>query len=109
MLQGKDGHYLNMGGGVDDDVTDELLVNGSAEYKTDATTGETYIDWHGQRIDPAPDQEMGISGTGFAVCATDWEKDGDLNLVVGTIDGEVWLIPNEGTPQDWSFGKERAL
>jgi hypothetical protein len=40
---------------------------------------------------------------------TDWDRDGDLDLIVGLIMGNVVFIPNEGTPTDPRFGKERPL
>lgn len=38
-----------------------------------------------------------------AVCVTDWDRDGDLDLVVGNIKGEVWFVENEGSQGANSF------
>src|SRR5262249_10876779 len=43
------------------------------------------------------------------VHAVDWNGDGVLDLLVGDIGANVWLVPNEGTKQKWAFGKERQL
>src|SRR5262249_2691373 len=41
--------------------------------------------------------------------AVDWNGDGVLDLIVGDVYGNVWLVPNEGTKQKWAFGKEQPL
>ena len=41
--------------------------------------------------------------------AADWDADGDLDLIVGDIGGNLHLVPNEGTAKKWEFGKHRAL
>src|SRR5205823_6285556 len=41
--------------------------------------------------------------------AADWDGDGDLDLLVGDINGRVYLVPNEGSPTSYAFGKERPL
>ena len=43
-------------------------------------------------------------GNASALCATDWDRDGDLDLVVGCIDGWVWHIPNESGDKTLKFG-----
>lgn len=34
-------------------------------------------------------------GKASAVAVADWDRDGDLDLLVGNYDGEVWFVPNE--------------
>jgi hypothetical protein len=43
------------------------------------------------------------------VCAFDWLGHGVLDLIVGTGDGKVHLIPNEGTPSQFLFGKAKRM
>jgi hypothetical protein len=48
-------------------------------------------------------------GRASTVFAADWSGRGRLDLVVGTIDGSVYLVPNEGTAKKYAFGKPRKL
>jgi hypothetical protein len=41
--------------------------------------------------------------------AADWRRSGKLDLVVGTREGHVYLIPNEGTRKDYAFGRPYRL
>lgn len=43
------------------------------------------------------------------VYAADWDSDKDLDLVIGNISGEVYLVRNEGTPEKNSFGQAQPL
>jgi hypothetical protein len=48
-------------------------------------------------------------GNASAVFAADWDRDGDLDLLVGNISGQVYLAANEGSPQKPSFARPVAL
>jgi hypothetical protein len=48
-------------------------------------------------------------GSAAAVFASDWEDDGDLDLLVGTIEGYVHLISNEGTAGSPAWGQAVRL
>ncbi|MDG2220298.1 MAG: VCBS repeat-containing protein, partial [Rubripirellula sp.] len=40
---------------------------------------------------------------------TDWDQDGDLDLVVGSGDGRLWLFRNRGTVQKPNFEKQQSI
>jgi hypothetical protein len=48
-------------------------------------------------------------GSASAAFAADWDGDGRLDLIVGTVLGEVWLIPNERQGKELMFGTPRRL
>jgi hypothetical protein len=48
-------------------------------------------------------------GRASAAFAADWDSDGDLDLLVGNIQGAVFLVPNEGGPKKLEFGEPVAL
>jgi FG-GAP-like repeat len=49
---------------------------------------------------------VGHASSPFAV---DWNGDGTLDLLVGTVAGEVYFIPNEGRGNQLAFGEPRRL
>ncbi|MCL4210309.1 MAG: VCBS repeat-containing protein [Phycisphaeraceae bacterium] len=48
-------------------------------------------------------------GSASVVWACDWDEDGDLDLLIGNIEGHVHLVPNEGTRTSYRFGEPAAL
>ncbi len=50
--------------------------------------------------------KVGSASTAFAA---DWFGTGKLDLLVGSVDGSVYVIPNEGTARKYAFGKARKL
>ena len=105
-LKDRNGKTINIGGGRRD-TDDEILITGDAEFEN--TDKGTVIVYEGERIEVPEGKEAGITGTASAVHAVDWEGDGRIDLLVGDIRGRVFLVPNEGTPTHYAFGKERQL
>jgi FG-GAP-like repeat len=107
-LKDKAGKSINIGGGRRPNSRDMILVAGDAKYEKDDKGGQVIV-YEGDRIHVPEGKSAGITGTASAVHAVDWNGDGTIDLLVGEIGGAVYLVPNEGTPQKWSFGKERRL
>jgi hypothetical protein len=106
MLKDKNGEIINIGGGIQE-ADGRILVRGSVEYgRTDGGRSVTY---HGKRLESTPEKPISSTGTASVVSVADWDGDGDLDLIVGNIDGNVYLVPNEGTAKSYAFGKEVAL
>jgi FG-GAP-like repeat len=106
-LKDKDRRTINVGGGLRKDAGDMILVAGDARFEQ--TDKGTVISYEGERIEVPPDKQAGITGTASAVHAVDWDGDGKLDLLVGDVGGNVYLVPNEGTRAKYAFGKERQL
>ncbi len=47
-------------------------------------------------------------GNASAVAITDWNGNGKLDLVIGTIDGDVYFLPQSGAPR-LTFGKQEQI
>lgn len=62
----------------------------------------------GQAIKDKDDQPI-KPGSASTVFAADWDGDGDLDLVLGNIEGQVQLVRNEGTKTKSAFGKREPL
>jgi hypothetical protein len=48
-------------------------------------------------------------GNASHIFAADWDSDGDLDLVIGNISGEVYYVVNEGSRKENAFGKPEKL
>jgi hypothetical protein len=108
MIKDKDGKIINIGGGVrEKSYGDGILITGSAKFET--TPEGTFVNYQGKRYESSPDRPIGITGTASAAHVADWDGDGDYDLIIGDINGKVYLVPNEGTPESYAFGKERPL
>lgn len=51
----------------------------------------------------------GPGGRAYSALPLDWDADGDLDLLIGNIDGRVVRVANDGTPTAPSFSTERVL
>jgi len=116
MIKDKDGKFINIGGGIRKETMfspwggeqpEGLLIAGSAKFEH--TPEGTFVSYQGQRLESTPERPIGITGTASAVHAADWDGDGDYDLIIGDVHGNVYLVPNEGTPESYAFGKEIQL
>jgi FG-GAP-like repeat len=106
-LKDKFGKTINVGGGLRKDSGDMILVAGDAKFE-ETDKGQVII-YEGERIPIPPDKQGGITGTASTVHAVDWDGDGVIDLLVGDIGGNVYLLRNEGTRQKHAFGKAEQL
>jgi hypothetical protein len=116
MIKDKDGKFINIGGGIRKDTMfnpwgkkqpEGLLITGYAKFER--SPEGTFVNYHGQRLESTPERPIAITGTASAAHAADWDGDGDYDLIIGNIRGKVYLVPNEGTPESYSFDKEQQL
>jgi hypothetical protein len=112
MLTYKDGEIINIGGGL---RKDRINMNGQ-EYSVIAgtTTEETTSEgrfkvYHGKKFKITDENPIATTGTASTAHFTDWDGDGDFDLIIGDITGKVYLLLNEGTPQSFAFAKEKEI
>jgi FG-GAP-like repeat len=107
MIKDKQGEIINIGGGVRKQSGGGLLITGNAKFET--TPEGTFVEYKGKRYKSTPEEPIFTTGCASAVHAADWDGDGDLDLLVGDIQGDVHLIPNEGSAKAYAFGKPQPL
>jgi hypothetical protein len=61
-----------------------------------------------QKLKDKDGKEINL-GSASTVFAADWRGTGRLDLLVGSIDGHVFLVPNDGTKTKPAFGKAEKL
>lgn len=107
MIRDKDGEIINVGGGVQKQSSGSILIRGRAEFKE--TPEGTVVTYRGKEYKSTPDKPVMVTGTASAAHAADWDDDGDYDLLVGDIRGNLYFVPNEGTSSKYAFGKEQSL
>jgi len=108
MVKDKEGQLINIGGGIEEGYNgDGLLIRGHVEWES--TDEGTFITYRGKRYKSTPEKPIASTGTASTVDPVDWDGDGDVDVIVGDISGNVFLISNEGTAKSYAFGKETQL
>jgi hypothetical protein len=111
-LRDASGSSINIGGGVAKQPNGMVVITGDAKFET--IDGEGFVVYEGSRIRNDADAPVTITGMASAVYAADWDDDGDLDLLIGNIEGGVWLVENErdankASAEPWRFGKPRRI
>ncbi len=107
-IDAKDGFPINVGGGIEDRPNGEgILIRGLAKWET--IDGQSAVTYRGKQYKSTPDKPIATTGSASTVHPTDWDGDGDCDLVVGDIGGKVHLVLNEGTAKSYVFGKGQPL
>jgi hypothetical protein len=65
--------------------------------------GEDIKDKSGRIVLKDPDQKNPMESYGSWPTLVDWDDDGDLDILVGTLDGRIFLRRNEGTRKQPAF------
>ena len=94
----------------------DLEGNGRPDIISGSCSGEIYWFCRGNGMTFEPGKPLadrngkviGLEAT-TGVFAVDWYGKGRLDLLVGTMQGEIFLIPNEGDARHPAFGKPRPL
>lgn len=113
MVQDKHGHYINIGGGIKERPSGGpfggggLLITGHADFEE--TDEGMFVNYHGKRLESTAEKPIAVTGTASTVQPADWDGDGDYDLIIGDISGNLYLVPNEGSATAYAFGKEQRL
>ena len=105
-LKDKDGNVINVGGAVRE-TADSITITGDAEFKEDKEG--SYVEYNGKIYRDSDKKQLLVTGCASSVAVADWNGDGLLDLIVGDIQGHVSVYLNEGTKQQYAFGKPTRL
>ncbi|MCS6860958.1 MAG: hypothetical protein NZT92_11640, partial [Abditibacteriales bacterium] len=97
-LKYKDGKTINIGGGLQKNTGDMILVAGDAKFERDKK-GQQFIVYEGERIKIPPGKQAGITGTASAAHAADWDGDGGRGRGGGGSRGQGVGVRHEGPPE----------
>jgi hypothetical protein len=94
----------------------DLNGDGSPDILSGSLNGELYLFrgkgdgkfYAGELIKDQNNKVINV-GKNSTVCAFDWLGHGVLDLIVGTAEGKVFLIPNAGSPSNYAFGKAKKM
>ncbi|MBU0755671.1 MAG: VCBS repeat-containing protein [Planctomycetes bacterium] len=98
---------INVNGGITDYPGGMMIIRGNAEIE-DTPEGR-FITYQGKTYESTPEKQIAVTGTASAVHAADWNDDGDYDLLVGNISGDVFFISNKGNAKTYAFSKETKL
>jgi hypothetical protein len=67
------------------------------------------VDKNGVPVRSSPEQKQDFQSFGSFYMPTDWDADGDSDLLVGCFSGELKLRINEGDAKNYSFASENVV
>lgn len=105
-LKDKHGNIINIGGAVHE-TADSITITGDAQFKEDKDGH--YVEYNGKIYRDTADKQLLVTGCASSVAVADWNGDGLLDLIVGDIRGSVSVYLNEGSKQNYAFGKPARL